>query len=63
LPNTEVDGDTWIRIWSMSKIITISVVLDLIEDGVLEINDPVSKYIPEFGNLQGAVSNDGKSLT
>ena len=63
LPDTKVDGDTWIRIWSMSKIVTISVVLDLIEDGILKINDPVSKYIPEFEHLQVAVSNEGKKLT
>ncbi len=63
LPGTKINGDTWIRIWSMSKIVTISVVLDLIEDGVLKINDPVSKYIPEFENLPVAVSNTGKSLT
>ena len=63
LPDTKVDGDTWIRIWSMSKIVTISVVLDLIEDGILKINDPVSKYIPEFENLKVAVSNSGESLT
>jgi len=63
LPDKKIDGNTWIRIWSMSKIVTISVVLDLIEEGVLKINDPVSKYIPEFENLQVAVSNTGKSLT
>ncbi len=62
LPNTKVNGDTWIRIWSMSKIVTIAVALDLIEDGLLKIDDPVSKYIPAFENLQVAVSNDGKSL-
>ncbi len=62
LPDTIIDGNTWIRIWSMSKIVTISVVMDLIEDGVLAINDPVSKYIPEFEHLQVAVSNTGKSL-
>ena len=43
LPNTEINGDTWFRIWSMSKIVTISVVLDLIEDGIINIYDPVSK--------------------
>lgn len=63
LPNTKIDGDTWIRIWSMSKIVTISVVLDLIEDGILKIDDPVTKYIPEFENLKVAVSNDDRSLT
>ncbi|MFY0607661.1 MAG: beta-lactamase family protein [Cyclobacteriaceae bacterium] len=63
LPNTVVGGDTWIRIWSMSKIVTISVVLDLIEDEILKLDDPVSNYIPEFENLNVAVSNEGKSLT
>lgn len=63
LPNTKIDGDTWIRIWSMSKIVTISVVLDLIEDGILKQDESVTKYIPEFENLQVAVSNDGRSLT
>lgn len=63
LPNTKVDGDTWIRIWSMSKIVTISVALDLVEDGIINLNDPVSKYIPELENLQVAVSNEGKSLS
>ncbi len=62
LPDTEVDGDTWIRIWSMSKIVTISVALDLIEEGILQMDDPVTKYIPEFENLQVAVSHDGSSL-
>lgn len=63
LPDTEIDKDTWIRIWSMSKIVTISVALDLMEDGLLRLDDPVSKYIPEFKNLQVAVSSNGQGLT
>ena len=63
LPGTKVDGNTWIRIWSMSKIVTISVVLDLMEDGILKLADPVTEYIPEFENLRVAVSNDGQALT
>lgn len=63
LPNTEIDGDTWMRIWSMSKIVTISVVLDLVEDGMVSLDDPVTKYIPEFENLQVAVTENGESLT
>ncbi|MEM8508810.1 MAG: serine hydrolase [Bacteroidota bacterium] len=62
LPETKIDGDSWIRIWSMSKIVTISVALDLVEDGILNLDDPVSKYIPEFKDLEVAVSKDGKSL-
>ena len=34
LPDAEINGQTWIRIWSMSKIVTISTVLDLVEDGL-----------------------------
>ncbi|MEM7575518.1 MAG: serine hydrolase [Bacteroidota bacterium] len=62
LPNTSIDGDSWIRVWSMSKIVTISLLLDLVEDGILALEDPVSKYIPEFENLPVALAADGSSL-
>ena len=63
LPNEVIDKDTWIRIWSMSKIITISVALDLVEDGLMKLDDPVTDYIPEFKYLEVAVSANGESLT
>jgi len=63
LPGKKVDGKTWIRIWSMSKIVTISIALDLMEDGLLSLNDPVIKYIPEFKNLQVATSKSGGDLS
>ena len=63
LPDAEIDGQTWIRIWSMSKIITISTVLDLVEDGILSLEDPVTQYIPEFENMQVAVTADGRNLS
>jgi len=62
LPNTQINGDSWFRIWSMSKIITISLVLDLVEEGTLSLTDPVSKFIPEFSDLKIAVNKDGKTL-
>ena len=62
LPNLEINGDSWIRIWSMSKIVTISLALDLVERGDLALNDPVIKYIPEFEGLQVAQSSSGKEL-
>ena len=43
-----VDENTWFRIWSMSKIVTISLAMDLVEDGVISLNDDVADYIPEF---------------
>lgn len=63
LPGVEVDGQTWIRIWSMSKIVTISTLLDLVEDGLVSLDDPVTKFIPEFEDLQVAVSPDGADLS
>ncbi len=61
-PEVEVNGNTWFRIWSMSKIVTISLALDLIEEGILKMNDLVTKYIPEFENLQVAIGADGTPL-
>ncbi len=58
-----VNGKSWIRIWSMSKIVTISVLLDLVEDEMLSLSDPVTKYIPEFAGLKVAVSNSGADLS
>ena len=63
LPGLNVDENSWIRIWSMSKIVTISILMDLVEDNLVSLDEPVSKYIPEFENLKVAVSSDGKSLS
>ena len=62
-PSLEIDKDSWIRIWSMSKIITISIALDLIEDGKIDLQDRVDKYIPEFKNLKVAKAANGDNLT
>lgn len=63
LPTQQIDGNTWFRIWSMSKIVTISLALDLVEDGIIQLSDPVTKYIPEFKNLKVAVMEDGRPLS
>jgi hypothetical protein len=39
LGDRKIEDDSWIRIWSMSKIITISVALDWIEDGILKFTN------------------------
>ena len=36
--------------------------MDLVEDGIISLDDPVSTYIPEFNNLKVAVTNDGGSI-
>ena len=45
-------GESWMRIWSMSKSVTIAVILDLEEDGILSRTDLVTDYIPEFSDLE-----------
>jgi len=63
VPDHEINEKTWFRIWSMSKIVTISLTMDLVEDGILQLDDPVTKYIPEFVNLKVAISKNGKPLS
>lgn len=61
-PNLAINKDSWFRVWSMSKIVTITTVMDLEEDGVLKLSDPVHKYIPEFKDLKVARTRDGSSI-
>ena len=44
--------DTIFRIYSMSKAITSAAALILHDEGKLDLNAPVSKYIPDFANLK-----------
>jgi CubicO group peptidase (beta-lactamase class C family) len=58
-----VELDTVFRIYSMSKPITSALILDLQEDGMLNLDDPVMKYIPELGGMMVAsVGEDGKPV-
>ncbi|HMH01005.1 MAG TPA: serine hydrolase domain-containing protein, partial [Terriglobales bacterium] len=51
-----VDSIFWIA--SMSKPITATAVLMLMEEGKLSLDDPVAKYVPELAGLKTA---DGKT--
>ena len=56
--NSNKDGDKAINeetifpVWSMSKPITIVAMMTLFEKGLIDFDDKVSKYIPEFSELQ-----------
>ena len=43
-----MERDTICRVYSMSKLITCVATLMLVEDGRLNLDDPVAKYLPEF---------------
>ncbi|HEX4414408.1 MAG TPA: serine hydrolase domain-containing protein [Lacipirellulaceae bacterium] len=47
-----VEHDTIFRIYSMSKAITSAAALTLVEEGKLDLDAPVSKYLPEFADTK-----------
>lgn len=49
--------DAIFRICSMSKPITAVAVMMLYERGLIELNDPISKYIPEFKEVKVLVKD------
>jgi CubicO group peptidase (beta-lactamase class C family) len=51
------------RIASMTKPIVTAAAMTLIEQGKLNLNDPVSKYIPEFKDLKVLASFDKKDTS
>jgi CubicO group peptidase (beta-lactamase class C family) len=53
--------DTLFRMASSTKPVTGVAVMMLVEEGKVHLQDPVSKFIPEFKNLKVAESKDGSS--
>ncbi len=45
-----VNKDTIFRIYSMTKVITVTAALQLFEQGLFTMNDPLEKFLPEFHN-------------
>ncbi|MBQ6489500.1 MAG: beta-lactamase family protein [Solobacterium sp.] len=46
----EINGDTIFGLASVTKSFTALAVMQMAEAGILSVDDPVSKYIPEFTN-------------
>ena len=44
--------NTLYRIWSMTKPIVSTVALQLIDENKIKLNDPITKYLPQFSNLK-----------
>src|SRR5882757_4384009 len=55
-----MSADTLFRLYSMSKPITSSMAMMLVEEGKLRLDDPVSKYIPAFADMKVAVEKRGE---
>jgi len=55
-----MSDDTIFRLFSMTKPVTSFVAMQLIDEGKLSLNDPVSKYIPSFANVKVGVEKLGE---
>ncbi len=55
-----MEKDTLVRIYSMTKPIAAVGLMMLHEEGAFQLNEPVSKYLPEFKNLK--VLDDGEEV-
>lgn len=60
-----MDRNTIVRIYSMTKPITGVALMTLYEKGAFQLDDPLSKYAPEFANMKvfTGVDSSGNVLT
>jgi CubicO group peptidase (beta-lactamase class C family) len=49
---TPMQPDAIVRLFSMTKLITSAAILMLMEDGRLQLTDPMAQYLPELANPQ-----------
>ncbi|MBC2839409.1 serine hydrolase [Robiginitalea sp. SC105] len=52
--------NTIVQIYSMTKPITGTALMTLYETGAFQLDDPLTKYAPEFGDMQVYTGVDGK---
>src|SRR5262245_50584548 len=51
--------DTLMGIASMSKPVTVAAALTLVEQGVMKLEDPITRWAPEFANMRVLKRPDG----
>lgn len=61
IQNTPFAPDTFVRLFSMTKPLTVVALLALADEGKLSLDDSVCKYIPDFRNLK-IVSHGNQSV-
>ncbi len=59
-----MDRNTIVQIYSMTKPVTGVALMTLYEDGAFKLDDPLQKYLPEFGGIMvyTGVDDSGKML-
>jgi CubicO group peptidase (beta-lactamase class C family) len=56
--NAPMARDAMFRLGSMTKPITIAAAMMLVEDGRLSLEDPISKYLPQFAHMQVGIEQE-----
>jgi CubicO group peptidase (beta-lactamase class C family) len=56
-----MQGDTIVRIYSLTKIITSVAALTLIEEGKLGLSHPINDYLPEFNDMRVFVGGSAQN--
>jgi CubicO group peptidase (beta-lactamase class C family) len=51
--------DSIFRIYSMTKPLASAAAMMLVEDGVIQLTDPISKFLPAFKDMQVSVATTG----
>jgi CubicO group peptidase (beta-lactamase class C family) len=57
--NTPMKLDSIFRIYSMTKPLASVAAMMLVEDGVIQLTDPISKFLPAFKDMQVSVASTG----
>ena len=55
--NKKINRNTIFRLYSMSKPITAAAAMILMERGLLDLYEPVSKFLPEYADVKVAAEN------
>ncbi len=59
--NKPMSKDSIFRIYSMTKPLASVAAMMLVEDGKMQLADPISKFMPEFANMQVSVATKDSS--
>ena len=55
MSKTPISDKTIFRLSSLTKAVTSVVAMQLIQDGKIKLDDPLSKYIPSFASVKVGV--------
>ena len=55
----KISDDTIYRIWSMTKPVVAIAIMQLVAKNQIQLDDPITKYLPEFSNLKVLKNPEG----